>query len=376
VLRKSFIVSLLLTLFLIFSSCNIITGELDSTSFGEENPSLVLMLHAVPAQVTTTILYNDIPALSEYHNVAIPPRTAPEEDKIEWWTSFQNVILWGYPFPVFSEVWGFDSVDISGMLTYWGEGPVTILSGNLDTEAFRTKLISYGYEESTYLGLSIFSGIPESKAVLNVDILPRAFGIINGAGPENEPYNLIIMSEAGDNDVEFGRRLVEDAFYAYRQKVSLADETNSLARLAEAAGRAGAVYATVDNRFMYVMAQVTEEQFEEMKTAAGPGILDPYRAVAMTYRRESGRVVFDFILDYKTSAEAVSGVPVLRERLKQGRSYLYEKQLSKIWTIEDVSTHGSLLRAKVRPIDATLSYDFLFIGMVYAVDSWFLYPSP
>jgi hypothetical protein len=308
VLRKSFIVSLLLTLFLIFSSCNIITGELDSTSFGEENPSLVLMLHAVPAQVTTTILYNDIPALSEYHNVAIPPRTAPEEDKIEWWTSFQNVILWGYPFPVFSEVWGFDSVDISGMLTYWGEGPVTILSGNLDTEAFRTKLISYGYEESTYLGLSIFSGIPESKAVLNVDILPRAFGIINGAGPENEPYNLIIMSEAGDNDVEFGRRLVEDAFYAYRQKVSLADETNSLARLAEAAGRAGAVYATVDNRFMYVMAQVTEEQFEEMKTAAGPGILDPYRAVAMTYRRESGRVVFDFILDYKTSAEAVSGV--------------------------------------------------------------------
>ena len=112
-----------------------------------------------------------------------------------------------------------------------------------------------------------------------------------------------------------------------------------------------------------------------MIAAAGPGELTPYDAMAMTYRGEGDRIVFDFILAYETRAAAEAGVPVLRERLSQGRSILsHDAPFSEVWTIQDVTSSGSLLRATVYPLDTAPLGDLLFVGMVYAVDYWFLYP--
>jgi hypothetical protein len=188
---------------------------------------------------------------------------------------------------------------------------------------------------------------------------------------------LIIKSEAGDNDVELGRRLVEEAIYAYHQNVSLADETNPLIRLAETTGKAGAVYITTENRLESIIEHVTEEQSEDFIAAVGPGILNPYRGLAMTYRRESGHTIFDFVLDYETPAEAAAGVPVLRERLKQGQSYLKKgTPLSEIWDTESVSNQGTLLEATVRLRGTAPRHDLTFITMISTMDYWFLYSGP
>ena len=94
-----------------------------------------------------------------------------------------------------------------------------------------------------------------------------------------------------------------------------------------------------------------------------------------TYRGEGGRIVFDFILAYETPVDAEAGVPVLRERLSQGRSILsHNAPFSEVWTIEDITSSGSLLRATVHPLDTAPLGDWLFFDMIYAVDYWFLYP--
>ena len=241
-LKKALTTSLMLVLISGISACTIITGEHDSPFTEGDGTPLTLMLHAVPPAGTTTLMYNDIPVLSDYHNYEVPARTASIEERVEWWTSIQNAILWGYPAPFVTELWGFDVVDVSGILTFWGDDPVTILSGDLNTAAFRQKLLSYGYEENTYLGLPVFSGIPEPNEDINFDILPRAFGIINGVRTGREPVNFIVMSEGSGDDIEFARQSIETAIAAYRQKASLADTSHPLARLADAIGEVGAAY--------------------------------------------------------------------------------------------------------------------------------------
>ena len=373
-LRKALTTSLILVLISGISACTIITGEDDSPIFDGDSTTLSLMLQAVPPAGTTTLMYNDITALSEYRGQKIPSRTASIEEKLEWWKSIQDNILWGYPFPIITDLWGFDAVDVSGILTFWGDGPVTILSGDLDTTAFRRKLLSYGYAETTYLGLPVFSGIPEPNENIKPDIRPRAFGIINGVRTGTETINFIVMSGSGDDDVESARQGIEATIAAYRQKTSLADVSNPLTKLADAVGKVGAAYITTENRLNMALEISKGNLAEWMRAATGPGELRPYDAVAMTYRGESGRTVFDFILAYDTPAAAAAGMPVLRERLVEGRFlHLYDTPLSEVWTIEDVTSSGSLLRATVHPLDTAPLGDLLFVSMVYAVDYWFLY---
>ena len=252
-LRKVLSTSLMLALLTAISACTIVTGEYDSPFVDEDRTPLSLMLQAVPPAGTTTLMYNDFPALSEYRDHEVPPRTASIEERVAWWISIQDFLLWGYPFPFITELWGFDVVDVSGILTFWGEGPVTILSGDLDTNAFRQKLLSYRYEEDTYLGLPVFSGIPEPNENIKPDILPRAFGIINGVRTGAEPVNFIVMSGSGDDDVESARQGIEATIAAYHQNSSLADESNPLTILASSVGEVGAAYITTDTRFKYII---------------------------------------------------------------------------------------------------------------------------
>ena len=394
VLKKAITTSLILVLLTGIGACTIITGEHDSPILDGDSTPLSLMLHAVPPTGTTTLIYNNIPALSEYHGREIPLRTVSIEDKVEWWMSFQDTILWGYPAPIITELWGFDATDVSGVLTFWGEGPVTILCGDIDTTTFRQKLLSYGYTETTYLDFTVFTGMHEDREYINVDvqlhfsniisglrqgefnigILPRVFGVIPGAGTEEEPVNLIVMSEGGDGDIEFATKNIEASLAAYRQKSSLADEDNPLTVLASSVGEVGAAYITTDTRLNMVL-QVSKGHLEErMRAAVGPGELSPYDAAAMTYRWEDESIVFEFILAYETPAAAQANIPVLQERLSQGRSFWFKDALlSEIWTIEEVVTNGSFLQATVRLVDNTKLYDVFFSAMVWMGDYWFLY---
>jgi len=394
-LRKVLSTSLMLVLLTTIIACTIVTGEYDSPFVDEDRTPLSLMLHAVPPAGTTTLVYNDIPAISEYHNREVPPRTASAEEKVEWWTSFQDTVIFGDPGPIIAELWGFDATDISGILTFWGEGPVTILSGDLDTNAFRQKLLSYGYTETTHLGFPVFTGRHEDREYIDVDVqlhfpnfisglsrgefnigvLPRVFGVINGAGTEAEPNNLIMMSEAGDGDIEFATKNIEASLAAYHEKSSLAYESNPLTILASSVGEVGAAYITTDTRLTFALQESRGDVVERMRAATGPGELDPYDAVAMTYRWEDDSIVFEFILAYEAPAESRANVPVLWDRLQQGRSFwFHDALLSEIWTVEEVATNGPLLQATVRLVDNTQFYDVFFNAMVWACDYWFLYP--
>jgi len=376
IINKVLTTCLMLALLTGISACTIITGEYDSPAAGEDSTPLALMLNAVPNAGTTTLLYNDIPALSGYHDREVPPRTASTEEKMEWWASFQDAILWGYPAPFVTELWGFDAVDVSGILTFWSDSLVTILSGDLDTTAFRRKLLSYGYEEDTYLGSPVFSGTPESNENFSVGILPHAFGIINGVRTGAEFVSFILMSESGDEDIEIARKSIEASIAAYRQKSSLANESNPLTTLADVVGEVGAAYITTDTRFTFIIEQSSKDRIEQIRESIGPGELSPYNALAMTYHWEDDSIILEFILAYETPAAARANIQVLRERLNKGRSFLfYDAPLSEIWTIEDVTNRDSLLLATVRLLRTTRSHDYFFVDMFYALDYWFLYPN-
>ncbi|MGD9143416.1 MAG: hypothetical protein PVG61_06190 [Dehalococcoidia bacterium] len=372
--KMALYISLITALPLISISCNIINGDIASPAPEEDNDLLPLMLHAVPATGTTALMYNDMRYLSESRGLEAPSQNASIEDKIEWWSSFQSDLLYGYPFPYDDAFWGFNAADISGILTYWGEGRVTILCGNLDTVTFRMKMLSYGYEESSYLGRPVLSGTPEPSGDMSFEVLPRAYGIINGVRIGSEPVNFILMSGSG-NDPDQSIQNIKKSIAAYHQKTSLAGISNPLTRLAASVGEVGAAYITTDTSLTSILENASVEQAERMKAAIGPGYLPPYQGLAMTYRWEDGRIIYDFILAYETHTDAEAGVPVLRERLSQGHSYMFhDAPLSGVWTIRDVSSSDSLLKAKVLLLDTAPRYDSFFVVMVYAVDYWFLYP--
>jgi hypothetical protein len=319
-------------------------------------------------------MYNDMRYLSESRGLEAPSQNASIEDKIEWWSSFQSDLLYGYPFPYGDAFWGFNAADISGILTYWGEGWVTILSGNLDTETFRMKMLSYGYEESSYLGRPVLSGTPEPSEDMSFEVLPRAYGIIDGVRIGSEPYTFILMSGSG-NDPDKSIQNIKKSIAAYHQKTSLAGVSNPLTRLAASVGKVGAAYITTDTSLTSRLENASVEQAERIKAAIGPGYLPPYKGLAMTCRREYGSVLYDFILAYETSADAEVGVPVMRERLLEGRSYMFgDFPFSEVWTIQNVSSADSFLKATVRLVDTTPSLVSFFVKMVYGGDYLFLYP--
>jgi hypothetical protein len=372
---KKALVALLISLLLLGSnSCSIITGDFGATPEDEASGPLSLMLRAVPSTGTITLMYNNLTILSTYENVVIPSRQTSRQEKLDWWASIQDYILYGYPAPVVTEIWGFDVVNVAGMLTWWGDGLVTILSGDLDTDAFRRKLLSYGYKETTYLGSPVFTGIPEPNEDFDLGILPQGFGIINGAGTGDETTDFILMTEPGGNNIEFARQSIEAAIAAYRQKTSLADKPNSLTKLAAYVGEAGAAFITSDTLFTLALEHVTAAQAEWMREAAGPGKLDPYGGMGITYRKDGNNQILEFILDYNDGMAAATNAATLEERLSESRSLMFDMPFGQIWDILEVVNDGPFLRATASLRETVPQEKLFFVVLVYTLDFWFLYP--
>lgn len=345
------------------------------------------LLRTVPSSVTTPLMYNNIPVLSAYEDVTIPARQDSQEEKTEWWRNFERSILYGYSFPGIVELWGFDNVDLQGILTFWTEdsSSLTVLGGTLDTDAFREKMKSHQYVEEEFLGYPVLSGIPsfDDSPALS-DILPRAFGIIKGMEVNGGTVNLILMANRREDcllledEVNQAKNAIKVALQAYHEKTSLAYQAGGITALASSLGDTGSVFVSSasDLSFQTTVDGLRQQDRDKYKSYIGPGRLNPYEQMAITLKKNGEATYVTFILVYENQEQASKNIEVLEERLKSAQSVLQNKALSEYWTVQEVYTEGPYLQAIVKvnqpqPTDGT---GYFFVGSIWANDLWFLFP--
>ena len=356
--------------------------QTSNTSQSETN-SLFWMLRSVPSATGTQILYSDIPNLSDYQQRLVPPRQASQMEKTEWWNSFQNCILAGYPYATYTYIWGFDAVDLKGVLNIWNKGKpsMTVLGGHLDTEAFRDKLKTYNYQEEKYLGFSVYSGDPQAvtKATLDVkpplaDWLPRAFGVIEGVEVNEDRFNLILMAAISEDVLE-SKNVIQTALKSYVDQTSLAFQTGEFTSLLISLTDIGSAFVSnlSDLPFEKIIQGMDPQQRDRLQAAIGPEKLSPYRIMAVTLRKIDTDYVFEFTLTYNTAAEAGKAASVLYQRLDEGRSLLTDKPLKDYWTLQESKAVGEQVKAVVKLSEQAAGKPFLS-GLITNTDYWFLYP--
>lgn len=335
---------------------------------------LSYMLRVVPATVDM-IMFSDIPVLSASEGQSIPSRQASLEERVAWWTSFQRHLLAVYSAPAIDELWGFRAADIQGILN-WPPLQTTVLGGMLDTTAFREKMKSYGYNEESYLDYIVVSGTPQPTGELTEQIaamMPRAFGVIDGMEVEGETVNLIIMSAQSANDPLQAKTNIEAILKAHHDKTSLAYRNGGITDLANSVGKVGSAFITTRSDLEATWERMDTTQKDNLKTAIGPGELDPYNEFAITYRREGDGRLFEFIMAYDSAADAEANTETIRTRLAEAHSTIYGP-LSDLWTVQDVVAEGRYLSAAVELIPQESGKPFYLTGMIYAPDYWFLLP--
>ncbi len=365
-------------LLLAASSCN---NTADPSSLPEEDPDanaspLTVMLRAVPSKAGTELLYNDLVALSDDENVRVPSRGASLDEKVEWWRAIQDSILFGYPYPVSSEIWSFDSTEVKAILTVTGNPSLTILYGNPDTTALGDRLKTYGYKEEQYLGHSVFVWTPDATDEV-LRLLPRALGIIADAEAVEDSDVLVLMAGSGNSEagVTAAKDAIEAALTAYEEGTGLAYGTWGIPSLARSLGLVGSAFITEAPRFEQTMQVMNLEQRERVELAIGPGRINTdsehVPTVAIAYRRKGESHIIDFYLALGAPMAELS-VPVLERRLKEGRSYTLDEPLTELWLVLDVLSEGPHLHATVELTEQT-ARDLHFFGrMIDTRDYWFL----
>jgi len=385
---------LILTLLLALAGCN---SGIPATSPGKPAQTPILgttpltwLLQAVSQDTSSYITYHDVRTISAFQKQTIPPREASMQEKAAWWTAIQQYAIAGHSFPTSPEIWGFDDVDQEGSLwIYLGPQQLSLVMGKLDTMAFREKMKSYQYIEEDYLGYPVISGTPhypEPNYHMD-DLLPRAYGVIDGIPTNSGAMNLVIIPERRDDylllEDEVGevKTAIQSVIKAYHDKTSLAYQTGGITTLASRMETVGSAILANPNDLQFDewldLKGLSPQQLKEEKAFyIGPGTLSPYSQVAFTQTKVGSDRIIKFILTYSDSTTARKNVPVLEERLKSGHSLLWNKPLTDYWTVQEVTTDGSYLEATVRinepqPKDGT-GYS---VGIsVFTGDYWFLYP--
>ncbi len=345
-----------------------------------------LLLNVVPAESTKKIMYNNIPILSTYENVIIPGKQDLQGKKIEWWRSFEKSILYGYSFPTMTDFWGFDSVEIKGILTTWVDDSsiLNILGGNLNTDTFLKKMKSYQYKEEDYLGYTILSGIPSFDDSPNrSQIMPRAFGIINDIQENGGFINSILIAEKreenliAEEEINQAKSTIKMAIKAYYDKTSLGYRNEGMTSLANSLGEIGSVFISDISALPFqAIIDMRQQNIDQYKSFIGSGTLDKYQRIAVTLNKSSGEDLVTFILDYKTKEEAANNIEALRERLSTSKLSLQNKALTDYLDIQKVDIEGHYLKAvmRINQIQFNDSSRYSFIGSIWAGDYWFIYP--
>ncbi len=376
--KTAYIILLIALLTTIGSSCNIITGDFSPPTDDKVVSPLSWLLRAVPANADV-IMYSDIPALSAGEGQAIPSRQATVKEKFTWWSTFQRYSLAGIPFNGIHEFWGFDGVDVQGVLTFWPPlPPITVLGGNLDTTAFREKMRSYRYNEETYLDYTVIYGVPQPAGDLTealAGMMPRAFGVIDGLEVGGDTVNLIIISGSdGADDPLPAKSHIDTVLKAFWDRTTLAYGSGGITALAESLGKVGSAFLTTRSDLEEIWRKMDAVQKDTLKAAIGPGELSPYDEFAITYRQERGSRLLEFVLSYDSAPAAVANVETLRTRLTEARSSYHTTPWADLWTVRDVAAAGSYLSATVELIPRDNGKYIYLTAMIYALDYWFLYP--
>jgi len=311
----------LVTLSLVLAACSPsapeeptpIATESPTPSLGANASPLVWLLHAVPA-AADMIMFSDIPALSTYEGQAIPSRQASMQEKMEWWSTFQRYALGGIPYNGLPELWGFDGVDAQGLLTFW---PMKV---------------------------------------------------------DGDTVNLIIMSGQSGDDPLRAKANIEAVLKAYHDKTTLAYGSGGITALADSLGKVGSAFITTRSDLEETWQRMDAAQKDNLKTAIGPGELDPYNEFAITYRKEGDSPLLEFVLAYDSAAAAEANTETLRVRLSEARSVGYHAPLTDLWTVRYVTAEGRFLRATVELIPQENGNTIYLAGMIYLPDYWFLLP--
>jgi len=369
-------------LILLCQSCSSVATTTGSSGPGDStiDELLITLLGTVPFETTGDIVYNNLLVLSEEHGVQIPAAEASFEEKSEWWRVIQDNILYGFPYPIAPDVWGFDATNIDAMLTLFDGTGVTVLAGDPNVAKVVEKFRYYNYRETQYRNMPVFVWTPESTDEV-VRLLPRAIGVIDGVMVEGEPLTLIVMAGLASPGIGASEceELVKISIEAYQEGTSLANGTWGVSAIARHIGKAGGAYFSdnPDPVFKQITDSMTIEDRERARECVGPGNLQDYSeddpSIAIVYRRENGHDILEFVL-WMPSASAEANKAVMKRRLTEGRSYTLDKSLSELFSIQEVEADGPHLRASVKLIGEAAQNPRFFVNLVYTRDYWFLRP--
>ena len=347
---------------------------------GTETP-LELMLRAVVPESLTTIMYDDIAVVSTYNGRAVPAFSASQDEKNAWWQAIQSKMLFSFPAPVFADFWGFDATQITGSLTAWSDlvdstASLTMVYGTPDTKGFGDKLSSYGYVKETYRGHTLYTGTPDTGDTGADAMLGGAYGVITPVTSGDRPTSIILMTSTGNQDLAATRQAVQNAIDAYVDKTAVGYTDTPLSVMARSIGKVGNAFILDGTSYLSYSAALRTQVEDVVARAVGPGNLDNFRDMAITYHEDAAGSYLDFILEFDTADLAAANRDVLNERLSGGRKIIPEpdRPTSVYWSVVSVTADGPTLTGTVRLTDALLQRDAFLNEMVYTLDFWFLHP--
>jgi hypothetical protein len=340
--------------------------------------SLSLLMQLVPPDHLSYFTYSAPPVLTTYKDQTIPSREASLKEKMDWWSGFQDYVVAGYSYPGVTDIWGFEDVDLQGMLVayYQSNWAISVFSGGFDLGKFRAKLISYGYAEEKYRGFSLYSGIPplDSPATPSLrDFFPRAFGVVDVVKTATDQTSLIIMSyPTAQRDAGQAKAIIQSSLQAFADRSSLAYKEGGVAALGGSLGRVGAAFVGktaelgLESRLQMLPA-------DKSSGLVGPGKLGAFNELAIAVRGK-GEIV-EFTLTYGNASAAGANVPVLRQRLSQGMSVVTNRALTTFWTVQNVAAEGPYLKATVNLIPQSNGAFLKFNSFIFTQDYLFLTPN-
>jgi hypothetical protein len=335
------------------------------------------LLQAVPAGDIVNLTYNDIEALSASQSQAIPPDAASLQEKIKWWTTFQNYVVAGQTYYTVTDIF-FDIVNLKGALTVWyqDQSSIGISGGRLDLAALRETLKPYQYTEEDYLGCLIFSRgqQPAVDAQPSWSMwLPPIFAVVEDVKNAEGAVSLIITAgNSGDNDVSKAKSTIQSALKSYQDKKTLAYQSTAITPLINSLGQVGSAYISQDTSLQEELQGIKPE---ETASYIGTGKLDPYGRLAITFRKDGNDSILEFILGYDTNAIAQSNVSTLEKRLSSGRRMITAQPVSQVWKVREVKAIGPFLHATVQLVEQPNGKMLNLANMLFMKDYLFLAPN-
>ena len=347
--RKALLAILLL--FVLTGSC---------TSGSGDSSLITTPLEAAPETPNWIVMYTDFPLLAKEEGLRQLSRSASLDDRHAWWAAIQPRVLLGLPFCGLHESWGFDITEVDSQVTASG---VSIISGDLDTDAMIQRFIDYGYQEGQYRGAPLFLWTPEVAPQAVRNFFPEAIAIL-----ESEPQAaLVSMAIPGyEEPLSEAETAVKQSIDAYLDGNSLADNED----LVEVAS----LLADYPSVFFCSSAFFSDRLVPDLELLSAPGFLEQWSILAIGNRQERNRSFLQFILTFDTAGEAENNVEVVRQRLTEGRSSFPSALLSDIFQIQSVEASGRHVLATVELIGEYAERDGFFTGMFYVWDFGFLLP--